>query len=89
VAQEALRNVERHARATHVRVTLKKVGDGVELQISDDGCGFDTGADRTQMTLGLASMRERMGLLRGRLEVSSRVGTGTQVVAALPAEALA
>lgn len=89
VAQEALRNVERHARATHVRVSLKKVGDGVELQISDDGCGFDPGAERARVTLGLASMRERMGLLRGRLEVSSRVGAGTQVVAALPAEALA
>ena len=89
VAQEALRNVERHARATHVRVALKTLADGVELQVSDDGCGFDPAADRAHASLGLASMRERMTLLRGRLDIRSRVGAGTQVVAALPAGASA
>jgi signal transduction histidine kinase len=84
VAQEALRNVERHASATHVRVVLKTLPDGVELQVSDDGCGFDPTADRGHVSLGLASMRERMTLLRGRLDIRSRIGGGTQVVAALP-----
>lgn len=88
VAQEALRNVERHARATRVRVVLKRNGGRVELAISDDGCGFDTAADREHASLGLASMRERMALLRGRLEIRSRAGDGTQVLASVPAEDL-
>ena len=89
VAQEALRNVERHARATRVRVVLKRVGGEVELQVGDDGCGFDPAADRERPSLGLASMRERMALLRGRLDVRSRSGAGTDVVATVPAGAAA
>lgn len=87
VAQEALRNVERHARATRVRVVLKRKAGSVELAVSDDGCGFDPAADREHASLGLASMRERMALLRGRLEIRSRAGDGTQVLATVPAGA--
>lgn len=89
VAQEALRNVERHARATRVRVVLKRAGCGVELRVGDDGCGFDPAAERERASLGLASMRERMALLRGRLDVRSRPGAGTDVVATVPTGAAA
>ena len=89
VAQEALRNVERHARATRVHVKLKRKAGVVELAVGDDGCGFDPVADRDHASLGLASMRERMALLRGRLDIRSHAGGGTQVLAAVPAEAAA
>lgn len=89
IAQEALRNVERHARATRVTVRLKRKGDGIELGVIDDGCGFDPAADRERASLGLASMRERVALLRGRLDIRSRAaaGAGTQVLATVPAGA--
>ena len=86
VAQEALRNVERHAQAKQVRVGLKRQGDRIELGITDDGCGFDPSAERDRASLGLVSMRERVALLRGRLETRSRPGGGTQVLASVPAE---
>ena len=84
VAQEALRNVERHAQAKQVRVGLKRRGDRIELGVSDDGCGFDPAAERDRASLGLASMRERVALLRGRLDTLSRPGGGTQVLASVP-----
>ena len=86
VAQEALRNVERHAQAKQVRVGLKRRGDRIELGVSDDGCGFDPAAERDRASLGLASMRERVALLRGRLDTRSRPGGGTQVLASVPVE---
>ena len=85
VAQEALANVERHARATRVRVRLRVKGDNLELEVNDDGCGFDPAADRERASLGLASMRERVALLRGRLEIRSHAGAGTQVLTTVPA----
>ena len=85
IAQEALRNVERHARATRVRVGLRRAGGDLELAVDDDGCGFDPAVDRGHPSLGLASMRERVALLGGRLEVRSRAGAGTQVKATVPA----
>jgi signal transduction histidine kinase len=85
IAQETLRNVERHAGANRVRVELRRHADRVALGVHDDGCGFDPAADRGRASLGLASMRERVALLGGRLEVRSHPGDGTQVLATLPA----
>lgn len=87
VAQEALRNAARHARATRIDAGLRGTADGgVELSVADDGCGFDPLAARERASLGLASMRERVALLGGRLEIDSRRGAGTRVVAWLPAQ---
>ena len=87
VAQEALRNAARHARATRIGASLRSTADGsVELSVADDGCGFDPSAARERASLGLASMRERVALLGGRLEIDSRRGEGTRIVAWLPAQ---
>jgi signal transduction histidine kinase len=88
IAQEAMTNVVKHARATQVKVRLHLAPAAVRLDIRDDGCGFDTarlGSDR-RVGLGLASMRERMDHLRGRLELRSRPGKGSHLVVTCPVE---
>ncbi len=85
VAQEALRNALRHAQARRIRVELRTERNGTSLVVADDGCGFDPAAERERASLGLASMRERVVLLGGQLDIRSRRGQGTQVTAWVPA----
>ncbi|HMN76127.1 MAG TPA: ATP-binding protein [Burkholderiaceae bacterium] len=85
VAQEALRNAARHAQARHIQVRLQREPGGTAVSVTDDGIGFDASAARARASLGLASMRERVALLGGRLEIRSRSGEGTRVAAWLPA----
>ena len=86
VAQAALRNVVRHSGARRASVRIFGVDGGIELQIVDDGRGFDVAEARQAGGLGLVSMQERVRSLGGRLEVSSNPGVGTRVVAHLPVE---
>ena len=81
--QEALTNVVRHARASHVDIVVREVGRNVEVVVSDDGQGFDDSADRPGF--GLVGMRERVSLLSGELTVRGRPGEGTTVRAVVPA----
>ena len=85
IAQEALQNVVKHARASWVRVALADdPGAGVvRLEVSDDGIGFDPSTRRPD-AYGLAGMAERAGLSGGRLEVASRTGGGTTVAVTVP-----
>lgn len=89
VAQEALRNAVRHARARRIRVELRPEGGGTALAVVDDGIGFDPAGARERASLGLASMRERVAQFGGRLEIRSRLGQGTRVSAWVPGEAKA
>ena len=84
VAQEAMRNVARHARASAVDIALAPQRDGLELTVADNGRGFEPGRGSGRPSLGLASMRERVRLLRGTLEVDSGPGRGTTVHAWVP-----
>jgi signal transduction histidine kinase len=85
VAQETLRNAARHAQASHVDVSLRRDGRSAVLEIVDDGRGFDVErAEARRPGMGLFSMRERVGLVNGRLTVSSAPGRGTQIVAIVP-----
>jgi len=88
VAQEALTNAARHARARKVRVRLRIAGGNLELAVEDDGCGFDQEAVRhrpaNRSSLGLISMKERAALAGGRLEIESLHGRGTKVRAVFP-----
>jgi signal transduction histidine kinase len=87
VAQEALINVARHAHATQVNVTLTQGADGMRLEVSDNGVGFDTNAPvRPERSggWGLVGIRERVGLVGGRCIVTSRPGQGTRLVVELP-----
>lgn len=82
VLQESLRNVSRHAKASHVQVTLMAMGARVQLAVRDDGTGSVPGsAGSPGPHLGLASMRERMALVGGEVAVESEPGAGTSVVA--------
>lgn len=85
IAQEGLSNVARHAHASHVDLTLERVGDDLVLTVADDGRGFDpAGADPDGF--GLRSMRDRAEAVGGRLTVASSPGCGTRLVAAVPME---
>lgn len=78
--QEALSNVIRHAHAHSVDVELRREGDRLLLDVTDDGRGFDTSRSRTRAPgIGLLSMAERARQLRGRLDVTSAPGEGTHV----------
>lgn len=88
VAQEALANVRRHARARQVTVTLSYMTDGVVLDVCDDGMGFDLAAlpadPGRHGGLGLRAMRERVDALQGSLTVESAPGRGSTLVVELP-----
>jgi hypothetical protein len=81
VAQEALANVARHARATHVTVSLHASPTRFELRVSDNGAGIDASAPRTGM--GLANMEARATEIGGRLSIV-RGSPGTDVVLSVP-----
>jgi signal transduction histidine kinase len=88
VAQEALANVRKHAHTQRVRVALGRRDGSVRLEVRDWGRGF-TPAEIKQGAgpgerVGLSSMRERIALLGGSLEVLSEPGQGTAVVAEVP-----
>lgn len=84
VAQEALRNVARHARARAVEISLRGLDGGLQMAVRDDGCGFDTNSQRVRANLGLVSMHERVRSLGGELEVESAPGQGTTILAWVP-----
>lgn len=88
VAQEALTNVVRHARAKHVTLRLETNAQRLLLTINDDGIGFDTTVAQEQArhghAFGLLGMRERVELLGGRFDIASAPGQGTTVQAELP-----
>ena len=88
ILQEALSNVEKHARARHVTVHLTKQGAFVQLAINDDGIGFDSdhrpARRKGQGDLGLLGMSERATYVGGTLNVQSAPGRGTTIRAQIP-----
>jgi PAS domain S-box-containing protein len=86
IAQEALHNVVKHAGATRVDVSLSANGEGVVLEIKDNGVGFDAGQSFPGH-LGLVSMAERASSVGAEFAVSSARGQGTTVRLTLPQNA--
>jgi signal transduction histidine kinase len=86
VAQEALNNVIKHAKAKSVTIRLDYADEVVGLQVEDDGCGFDMGQIDTpdRRAWGLIGMEERANLLGGVLRVDSVPGSGTRVEVMIP-----
>ena len=84
IAQEALRNVVRHAQATVATVTLALEEGGLVLVVTDNGSGFEVEGIRARPSLGHASMDERIRLLGGRLVIKSKPGQGTTLSAWVP-----
>jgi two-component system sensor histidine kinase UhpB len=88
VAQEAINNVLRHARARNLWVRLFTVGGRLAISVRDDGRGFDVESVRERSakgtSLGLIGMEERMALAGGSFELRSAPGQGTVLVATFP-----
>lgn len=84
VAVEALRNVSRHSEAPSATISLKRLDDILELEVSDSGKGFDVEAFRQGGGLGLISIEERLRLLQGSCEIRSTPRRGTTLVARVP-----
>jgi signal transduction histidine kinase len=85
VAQEALTNVRKHARASTAHVVLDRSGRAVRLMVRDEGRGFRpdeaTRSNGPGERVGLSGMRERLSLLGGKFELQSEPGSGTTVTA--------
>jgi signal transduction histidine kinase len=84
VAQEAIANICRHARARRVKIALYEERPHVVLVVGDDRCGFDLSAGRSRTSFGLAGMAERVSLAGGRLSVHSAPGRGTVITVLIP-----
>jgi len=83
IVQESLTNIVKHARAGTVSIVLTRTQRSATVVVEDDGVGFEPARARED-GLGLVGMRERVGLLGGRLTVESRPGAGTTFVAEVP-----
>jgi signal transduction histidine kinase len=89
VAQEALTNVAKHAKAHEVTLTVRAVDANVELEVCDDGIGFDPKQARAMAGanhFGLIGMRERMASAGGSFNLRSQPGGGSRIHAVLPRE---
>jgi signal transduction histidine kinase len=85
IAQEALHNTVKHARASHVDLSLSYDNGEIIIEIRDDGAGFDPGGEFPGH-LGLRSMRERAAKFGGTLRIDSEPGAGTRIVASVRVE---
>jgi signal transduction histidine kinase len=83
IVQESLTNIVKHARAQTVSIAITRKPGAVAAVVEDDGLGFDP-AEVREGGFGLEGMRERVGLLDGRLQVESGEGVGTTLVAEVP-----
>lgn len=83
IAQECLQNILKHARASSTDLSFTVAEGRARLTVTDDGVGFDLGADRSA-GYGIQSMTERAELVGGTLSVVSRPGSGTSVTATVP-----
>jgi len=86
--QEGLNNVRKHADANNITVRLVSSFPNVILRINDDGKGFDMkerlAKTSSEKRMGLHNMKERVGLLQGRVNIESSPGNGTKVVIEIP-----
>jgi signal transduction histidine kinase len=84
---EALQNAARHAGASTVRIELAQEGDELVFAVKDDGRGFDVDSAGVREGAGLQSMRDRIDVVGGTLEIASRPNRGTTVRGRVPVSA--
>jgi two-component system sensor histidine kinase UhpB len=84
VAQEALRNVAKHAQVSRASVELRRAGGVLQLTVSDSGVGMEPGCAAAKAGLGLLNIQERARLVGGKVEIRSRPGQGTRVTVEVP-----
>lgn len=90
IVQEALTNVAKHAHATHAQVSIDLNGEVLMVNVEDDGSGFTNDASKMESTKfrGLATMRQRVEMFGGQMNIDTAPGKGTRIVANLPADVL-
>ncbi len=90
IVQEAFTNISRHAGANSVKLRVIRCDGYIQIDIEDDGCGFDPSSiaagELSGSGIGLLMMRERVSTLGGRLQISSQPGLGTRITADIPYE---
>ncbi len=79
VAQEAITNVVKHAKARKLTVRLDSIDNKIILMIQDDGVGFDAGNVNGDRHFGLTGMKERAAFVKGTLDIDSQPGSGTRL----------
>lgn len=85
IVQEALSNILRHAKAQHIKITLKDEDTYIYMQIADDGIGFDIEKNKIDKTsYGLRTMHERAEELGGKISLRSILGKGTYIDVKVP-----
>jgi signal transduction histidine kinase len=84
LVQEAVTNVVRHSKATHLDLTLERTPSGVHMTVSDDGIGIDNIEAARKLSHGMAGMTHRVRSINGTLEVHSLSGKGTRVEMFVP-----
>lgn len=84
IAQEALRNSSRHSGAHSAQVVLEQTRDAIRLSVSDNGAGFDPESDQIKKGLGFISMKERLRLVEGDLQIYSQPLRGTRIEVRVP-----
>jgi signal transduction histidine kinase len=84
IVQESLRNVKKHSGASKTQVTMQVVDGTIHLLVCDQGVGFNPKEIKRREGLGTRSMAERAHLLGGRLEIRSKLGTGTIIAVQVP-----
>lgn len=87
IVQEALVNVDKHADAKQVEVSIRKISDSIQLEIADDGKSFDverTLNNKNNKRLGLIGMREQAEMAGGDLTIESSAGHGTKILVTMP-----
>jgi signal transduction histidine kinase len=88
IAQEALNNALKHARANSVRIHLRFGDAETEMEISDDGVGFEPVVDHMGGGFGIPGMKERSQKIGGTLQIDSAPGKGTRVIVLVPVNPL-
>jgi signal transduction histidine kinase len=84
VAQEALHNIQKHARASHIWLTVSGNPESVHLSIQDDGVGFASESGTSGQGLGIISMKERVRLVQGEFSIHSQPGQGAKLTVSVP-----
>lgn len=84
IIQEALNNVAKHAKATEVKISIKREGGKLTLEVTDNGVGFDQNIKKKNDSYGLIGMKERVFLLDGDLSIKSEINKGTTIKLQMP-----
>ncbi len=84
MAQEAINNVLKHARATEIHLNLEEIDNHLFFTLTDDGIGFDPSDSKTHSGNGLLNIKERVNLLNGYFALTTAPGKGTRIEIEIP-----